>query len=116
MYATPSVNDLSVGLDMEMHDILLEEVTRLLPSMDTLFPMISSFRGLADIQISATSQLDTGMNLVLSSLTGACRIKGDGLVLLDGETFSEISRKLMFRKSLNLIDSIRAEATLPITG
>lgn len=113
LYATPSVNDLSVGLDMEMHDILLEEVTRLLPSMDTLFPMISSFRGLADIQISATSQLDTGMNLVLSSLTGACRIKGDGLVLLDGETFSEISRKLMFRKkALNLIDSIRVEATV----
>jgi hypothetical protein len=53
------------------------------------------------------------MNLVLSTLRGACRIAGNGLVLLDGETFSEISRKLMFRKkALNLIDNIRVEATV----
>jgi len=113
LYATPSRDSLQVGLHMEMKDILLEEVTRLFPSIDTLFPMIRSFRGLADIQFSATSQLDTDMNLVLSTLRGACRIAGNGLVLLDGETFSEISRKLMFRKkALNLIDNIRVEATV----
>lgn len=113
LYATPGKDSLQVGLHMEMKDILIEEVTRLFPSIDTLFPMIRSFRGLADIQFSATSQLDTNMNLVFSTLQGACRIAGNGLVLLDGETFSEISRKLMFRKkALNLIDSIRVEATM----
>ncbi|HPK38448.1 MAG TPA: AsmA family protein [Bacteroidales bacterium] len=113
LYATPDKDSLNVGLNMEMKDILLEEVTRLFPSIDTLFPMIRSFRGLADIQFSATSQLDTSMNLILSTLQGACRISGNGLVLLDGETFSEISRKLMFRKkALNLIESIRVEATV----
>ncbi|NLH24613.1 MAG: AsmA family protein [Bacteroidales bacterium] len=113
LYATPDKDSLQVGLNMEMNNVLLEEAVRLIPSLDTLFPMIGSFRGLADIQLSATSRLDTGMNLVLPTLQGACRIKGDGLVLLDGETFSEISRKLMFRKkALNLIDSIRVEATV----
>lgn len=113
LYATPDKNNLHVGLDIEMQNVLLEQVIRLLPPMDTLFPMISSFKGLADVQISATSQLDTNMNLVLSSFKGACRIKGDGLVLLDGKTFSEISRKLMFRKkALNLIDNIRVEAAV----
>jgi len=113
LYATPDKNNLQAGLDIEMKDVLLEEITRLLPSMDTLFPMINSFRGLADVQLSATSGLDTQMNLKFSTLRGACRIAGYGLVLLDGQTFSDISRKLMFRKkALNLIDSIRVEATM----
>ena len=113
LYATPDKNNLQAGLDIEMKDVLLEEVTRLLPSMDTLFPMINSFWGLADVQISVTSGLDTQMNLKFSTLRGACRIAGYGLVLLDGQTFSDISRKLMFRKkALNLIDSIRVEATM----
>ena len=113
LYATPDKDNLQAGLDIEMKDVLLEEVTRLLPSMDTLFPMINSFRGLADVQISVTSGLDAQMNLKFSTLTGACRIAGYGLVLLDGQTFSDISRKLMFRKkALNLIDSIHVEATM----
>ena len=113
LYATPDKNNLQAGLDIEMKNVLLEEVTRLLPSMDTLFPMINSFRGLADVQLSVTSGLDTEMNLNFSTLRGACRIAGYGLVLLDGQTFSDISRKLMFRKkALNLIDSIRVEATM----
>jgi hypothetical protein len=113
LYATPDKNNLQAGLDIEMKDVLLEEVTRLLPSMDTLFPMINSFRGLADVQLSVTSGIDTQMNLKFSTLRGACRIAGYGLVLLDGQTFSDISRKLMFRKkALNLIDSIRVEATM----
>jgi hypothetical protein len=113
LYATPDKDNLRAGLDIEMKDVLLEEVTRLLPSMDTLFPMINSFRGLADVQISVTSGLDAQMNLKFSTLTGACRIAGYGLVLLDGQTFSDISRKLMFRKkALNLIDSIHVEATM----
>lgn len=113
LYATPHKDSLIAGLDLEMQEVLLEEVTKLLPSMDTLFPMMQSFRGLVDLQLAATTQLDTSMNLILPTLQGACRIKGDGLVLLDGETFSEISRKLFFKKrALNLIDSIRVEATV----
>ena len=51
------------------------------------------------------------MNLILPTLQGACRIKGNGLVLLDGKTFSEISSRLFFKKkALNLIDSINVEA------
>ena len=113
LYATPHKDSLMAGVDLEMQDVLLEEVTQLLPSMDTLFPMMSSFRGLVDLQLAVMSQLDTSMNLILPTLHGACRIRGDGLVLLDGETFSEISRKLFFKKrALNLIDSIRVEATI----
>lgn len=113
VYATPAKDSLMAGIDLEMEDVLLEEVTQLLPSMDTLFPMMQSFRGLVDLQLAATTNLDTTMHLVLPSLQGACRIKGHGLVLLDGETFSEISSKLFFKKkALNLIDSIQVEAVV----
>lgn len=111
LYATPTKDSLMAGIDLEMQDVLLEEVTQLLPSMDTLFPMMQSFRGLVDLQLAATTGLDTTMNLILPTLQGACRIKGNGLVLLDGKTFSEISSRLFFKKkALNLIDSINVEA------
>ena len=43
----------------------------------------------------------------LESLRGAAYLDGRDLVLMDGETFSEISKMLMFKnKKRNLIDSI----------
>jgi hypothetical protein len=53
------------------------------------------------------------MNIVLSELKAACRLRGKDLVLLDGETFTEISQKLLFRKKArNKIDRISVDITV----
>ncbi len=50
------------------------------------------------------------MNILLPTLNAACHLEGDSLVLMDGETFAEISKMLMFKnKKRNLIDHISAE-------
>lgn len=113
LYTTPDKHNIRVGLDMELEDMRLEEVVKLLPPMDTLFPMLKSFEGLANVQVAATSALDTNMNFVLSDLKAACRLRGKDLVLLDGETFTEISQKLLFRKKArNKIDRISVDITV----
>ncbi len=113
LYATPDKQNISAGFDMELQRMQLEEVIRLIPSLDTLFPMLQSFEGIADVQLSVVSAIDTSMHFILPSLYGACRLKGDNMVLLDGETFSRISDLLMFsKKSRNKIDHIGVEVTM----
>ena len=51
--------------------------------------------------------LDSCLNLRIPTLRSAIHLEGDSLVLMDGETFAEISKKFFFKnKERNLIDSI----------
>lgn len=110
LYSTRSSAELFCGFELEMDRVYIDKLIESFPSIDTLLPMLRSFEGIVDCQLAATTLLDTAMNIVMPSLNAACRITGDSLVLMDGETFAEISKKLMFKnKKRNLIDHISAE-------
>ncbi len=112
-YRTLSREDLSVGFDLQFKDMDMGEFIRLYPGMDTLLPMLKSFEGIINCQMAATSQIDTNMNFNLKTIEGVARIKGDSLVLLDGETFAEIAKMLKFKnRERNLVDSIAVEVTI----
>ena len=86
---------------------------RVFPSMDTLVPMLRSFEGVVDCQITATCQTDSTMSILLPTLNASCFMRGKDMVLLDGETFAEISKTLMFKiKKRNLIDSIAVDLAI----
>lgn len=110
LYATRSKEDITTGFDLEIRDIEIEKFISAVPSIDSLFPMMRSFEGLLDCQVAATAQLDTSMNIILPTLNAACRLNGSDLVLLDGETFAEIAKKLKFKnRERNYIDAISVE-------
>ena len=112
-YRTRSKEDLSVGFDLQFTDMDMGEFIRLYPGMDTLLPMLKSFEGIINCQMTATSQIDTNMNVILPTIEGVARIKGDSLVLLDGETFAEIAKMLKFKnRERNLVDSIAVEVAI----
>ncbi len=112
-YATRSKEDLSTGFDLELKDMAIEKLIKLMPSVDTLLPMLKSFEGLVNCNITATSKIDTAMNLQLPTLRGVARITGDNLVLMDGETFATIAKKLKFKnREKNYIDRISVELLL----
>ena len=113
VYATPGTKMADVGCDLHIKDIYIEKLISSVPALDSTLPMLRSFEGKVDIETTVSARLDTGMNILLPSLTGAVRLHGENLVLLDGETFAEISRMLMFKnKTRNLIDSISATITV----
>lgn len=98
------------GFDLDMHDILVEKLISLFPSIDTLLPMLRSFEGIVDCQLAATCDMDSTMSVLLPSLYAACHLEGQDMVLLDGETFAEISKTLMFKnKERNQIDHIAVD-------
>ena len=98
------------GFALKMHDIRIDSLVRMLPSIDTLFPMLRSFEGEVDFHISAESWLDSTLMVDLPTLRAAAYLDGHDLVLMDGETFAEISKMLWFKnKNRNMIDSISVD-------
>lgn len=113
MYKTPRRNHLYLGLDYHMLDINIEELVNMIPQIDSMVPMLRSFRGNAEFHLAAETYLNSKYQLKTSTTRGACSISGKDLVLLDNETFGKIAKILMFnKKTENKVDSISAEITL----
>jgi len=113
MYQTPRRNHLYLGLDYHMLDIEIDRLLAMIPDIDTIMPMLRSFKGKAEFHIAVETYLDSLYNLKKSTIRGASSIKGNNLVLMDGETFSEIAKTLKFSKHAeNRVDSLSAEFTI----
>lgn len=109
-YAALNKHDISCGFDLDMKNVEAQRFIAVIPSVDSLLPMAKSLEGLLNCSMAATTQLDSAMNVKFETLKGIARLKGRNLVLLDGETFAEISKKLMFKnKKRNFIDSVSVE-------
>lgn len=113
VYTAKNKRGASTGFDLNMEDIKVERLIGLFPPIDTLVPMLRSFQGVVDCQVTATCNIDSTMSLLLPSLHSACYLHGEKMVLLDGETFAEISKTLMFKnKKQNVIDSISVDLSI----
>lgn len=101
------------GFDFKMKDINIARLVDFVPSLDTIVPMLRSFKGYVQFDVAADARLDSAMNIRIPTLRSAIHIKGDSLVLMDGETFAEISKMLMFKnKKVNVFDSISVNVTV----
>lgn len=113
MYRTPRANHLYVGLDYHMIDVDIDELLSIIPEVEQMVPMLSSFKGQAEFHLAAETYLNSQYKPKMSTLRGAASLTGKDLVVLDSETFSTISKLLLFKKKTeNKIDSINAEMTI----
>ena len=113
MYRTPRRNHIYVGFDYHMLDIDIAELIHMIPQLDSIVPMLRSFKGAAEFHLAAETYTNAKYELKPSTLRGACSIFGKDLVVMDNATFSKISKLLMFnKKTENKVDSISAELTV----
>ncbi len=113
MYKTPRKNHVYAGFHYHMLDIQIEDLLKMVPSIDTMMPMLRSFKGNAEFHIAAETYMDSMYNPKMATIRGVSSIKGNNLVLMDGETFTEIAKTLRFTKGAeNKVDSLSAEFTL----
>jgi hypothetical protein len=113
IYRTPRRNHLYMGLDYHMIDVKIDELLAMIPNLNEMVPMLSSFKGAAQFHLAAETYLNSQYQPKMSTLRGAASLTGKDMVVLDGETFSKISKMLMFnKKTENIIDSINAEITV----
>ena len=112
MYKSPRRNHLYVGFDFHLLDIDIAEMINIIPELDTLVPMLSSFAGKAEFHIAAETYLKSNYEMKVSTLRGATAIHGKDLVVLDNATFRKIAKMLNFKdKEHKQIDDLSVEIT-----
>lgn len=113
IYRSDRRNHLFAGLDFHLLNIDIKELINMIPSVDTIVPMLKSFEGRAEFHIAAETYLNARYEPKLSTLRAAAALEGKDLVVLDSETFSTIAKYMMFnKKTRNLVDSISVEMTV----
>ena len=113
MYRTPRKNHLFMGFDFHMFDVEIGELLKIIPDVDSIMPMLRSFSGKGEYHMAAETYTDSLYNPKKSTIRGAASVRGQNLVLMDGETFSEIAKTLKFSKqTFNKVDSLAAEFTV----
>ena len=113
IYSTPRRNHLYLGFDYHMIDVDIDELLSMIPDLEEMVPMLASFKGAAQFHLAVETYLNENYKPKMSTLRGASSLTGKDLVVLDNETFSTISKLLMFKKKTeNKIDSLNAEITI----
>ena len=113
LYRTPRRNHIYAGFDYHMIDVDVDELLSMIPKLEEMVPMLSSFKGAAQFHLAAETYLNSQYEPKMSTLRGAASLTGKNMVVMDGKTFSKISKLLLFKKKTkNVIDSINAELTV----
>ena len=112
-YSTRTKKDLTAGFDLNLADITADKVITLFPQVDSIIPMLKTFKGMLDCELAATTQLDTLMNLIPPSINGVMSIKGSDLSIHDDGAFRKIARILMFKdKSIGKIQDMSVQGLI----
>lgn len=110
LYYAPSKDDIDFAMGLKLNRFRLDRVIELIPSLDSIMPILSNIGGVVDVGMGVTSSLDSAMNLNLPSLKAMMKMTGDSLVVLDEQTYKTMSKWLLFRdKKHNLIDHMEVE-------
>lgn len=111
IYATANRNDIGLGMLLDLNDIKVGRLMKIMPGLDSIMPMMRGIDGVINARLAATTKVDTLMNVILPETNAALNISGKNLVLLDTETFRQLSKMLRFKnRERNMIDSLSVEA------
>lgn len=98
-YSTRTKQDITAGMGLELHDVTADRVIDMIPAINDVVPMIKSFKGNLNVEIAATSKLDTNMNFIVPSMQGIFKIYGNDLRLDNLGKFRTVARLLLFRNN-----------------
>lgn len=101
-YSTQSKDELNAGFDINLANITANEVIELFPAVDSIVPMLKSFKGNLDCEVAATTKIDTNMNIIFPSINGVMKIAGRDLCITEDEGLKKIGKILMFKDVNNL--------------
>ncbi|MBE9487939.1 MAG: hypothetical protein IMY73_02040 [Bacteroidetes bacterium] len=113
LYRSDRRNHLFAGFDFHLLNIDIEKMIKMIPDIDTMVPMLKAFDGKAEFHFAAETYMKSNYDIKVSTLRAAAAIEGKDLILFDNDTFSTMSKKLMFsKKAKNKVDSISVEMTI----
>ncbi|MCQ2178603.1 MAG: hypothetical protein MJY91_00665 [Bacteroidales bacterium] len=112
-YSTQTKKDITAGADLRLSDVSAEGIIHMLPSVDSLMPALKSFQGKLNCDVTATTRLDTCMNILMPTLNGVVRIQGKNLRIDDVGDLRRITKLLVFKnKNIGDIDDLYVNAVV----
>ena len=105
-YATRSLDDISAGVNVDLRKVSIPGIISMVKNAEKLPPVISSMQGRLDCNFSATTQIDTNMNIIIPSLDGLARISGTDLEILDAGSLRSFTWLLFRNKNIGHIDDL----------
>lgn len=113
LYYAPTRSDVNFGIGLDLHRFNIGRVTEILPTLDTIMPILNTLGGIVDVGISATTPVDSMLNIDIPNLKALVQLSGDSLRVLDEKTFKTMSKWLFFHdKNKNLIDHMDVKLTV----
>jgi hypothetical protein len=99
-----------VEFDLNLHDIEMANIAKVMPAMDSLFPMTKSFMGKAHLRMQGTAMLSHDMDVIIPSVNSIAALQATDVMVLDSETFKEMAKTLMFKnKEAQTIHTLNME-------
>ena len=112
-YATQTKKDLKTGFNLNFSNITAEKVIEMMPAIDTVMPLLKSFKGELNLEMAATADIDTTMSILAPSINGVIRIGGSHLQLHNDESIRKIAKILKFKDRENTyIDQMSVEGLI----
>ncbi len=106
-YSTKTKKEIRAGFDLNMNDITADKVIDLFPAVDSIIPMLKSFKGNLDCEMAATTDLDTNMNFITPTIKGVMQIGGKKLSLDETGGIKKLAKLLLFRnKNTGYVDDM----------
>jgi len=113
LYKSPRRNHLFAGVDLHLLDIDIHELINMIPTIDTVVPMLKDFDGRAQFHFAIETYMKSNYELKLSTLRGAMSLEGKELVLRNVGSLPIILDKLkVTQKGDLLVDSLSCEMTV----
>lgn len=110
-YSAKGPRDIAAGANLKLSEVDAEGIIHMLPGVDSLMPALRSFKGKFDCTASATTQLDSNMNVIAPSLDGLLQIDGKNVSISDAGDLRRITSLLLFKnKNIGSIDDFHASA------
>lgn len=110
-YAAVNDRRANIDFDLELDDVEMANISKLMPAMDSLFPMAKSFKGVAHLRMQGTASLNRRMDVIIPSVKSIAALQASNIMVLDSETFNDMAKTLMFKdeEKNNTIQTLNME-------
>lgn len=112
-FATKTKKAMSAGVDLKLSEVSVPLALRLLPGFDELAPPLKTFEGNVNCELSATTQLDTNMNVLIPTVDGVAKVYGRNMRISDAGNLRLVTSLMLFKdKNIGPIGDISASASI----
>ena len=110
LYRSVTPNNLFTAIDFHLLDIQIDELLDMIPTVDTLVPMLAAFNGNANFHLAGEGYLNARYQPKMSTLLGSAAISGKDLVVIDNNSIAQIAKLMQFKNWKDKDDKIRIDS------